>query len=128
MPYDLSLMQSVQPDTVLVELVERNLRWLASRPPLLPAPEREAPEAQHGTQTVSVRQSSSSYDGLLVYTGTFDALTPDEDASVYAVLDGVCYEACPTASGFQLLAPSCTSLSLLIHTAGTFQSLPATLE
>lgn len=128
MPYDLSLMQSAQPDTVLVELVERNLRWLASRPPLLPAPEREAPEAQHGTQTVSVWQSSSSYDGLLVYTGTFDTLTPDEDASVYAVLDGVCYEACPTASGFQLLAPSCTGLSLLIRTDGTFQSLPATLE
>ena len=108
--------------------VERNLRWLASRPPLLPAPEREAPEAQPGEQTVSVRQSSSSYDGLLVYTGTFDALTPEEDTPVYAVLDGVCYEACPTDSGFQLLAPSCTGLSQLIHTAGTFQSLPATLE
>ena len=46
MPYDLSLMQDAQPDTVLVQLVERNLRWLSTRPPLLPAPEREALEAQ----------------------------------------------------------------------------------
>ena len=45
MPYDLSLMQDAQPDTVLVQLVERNLRWLSTRPPLLPAPEREALEA-----------------------------------------------------------------------------------
>lgn len=127
MPYDLSLMQDARPNAVLVELVERNLRWLASRPPLLPAPEREAPEAQPGNQTVSVRQSASSYDGLLVYTGTFDGLTPDEDSPVYAVLDGVCYEACPTAEGFQLLAPAGSELSLLVRTSGAFQRLQTAL-
>ncbi len=128
MPYDLSLMQDARPDTVLVQLVERNLRWLAARPPLLPAPEREAPEAEPGAQTVSIRQTESAYDGLLVYTGTFDSLTPDEDCPVYAVLDGVCYEACPTDSGFQLLAPPAAALSLLIRTNGTFQSLPPAAE
>ena len=128
MPYDLSLMQDAQPDTVLVQLVERNLRWLSSRPPLLPAPEREAPEAQPGELTASVRQSASSYDGLLVYTGTLDGLAPDEDSPVYAVLDGVCYEACPTETGFQLLAPAGSSLSLLIRTNGAFQRLHTTFE
>ena len=128
MPYDLSLMQSAQPDTVLVQLVERNLRWLASRPPLLPAPEREAPEAAQSELTVSVRQSASSYDGLLVYSGTFDGLTPDEDSPVYAVLDGVCYEACPTEEGFQLLAPTGGELSLLVRTNGAFQYLQTALE
>ena len=127
MPYDLSLMQDARPNAVLVELVERNLRWLASRPPLLPAPEREAPEAQPGNQTVSVRQSTSSYDGLLVYTGTFDGLTPDKDSPVYAVLDGVCYEACPTAEGFQLLATAGSELSLLVRTSGAFQRLQTAL-
>ena len=34
MPYDLSLMDDVQPDTLIVELVERNLCWLCTRPPL----------------------------------------------------------------------------------------------
>ena len=41
MPYDLSLMDDVQPDTLIVELAERNLCWLCTRPPLLPAPVRE---------------------------------------------------------------------------------------
>ena len=41
MPYDLSLTDDVQPDTLIVELVERNLCWLCTRPPLLPAPVRE---------------------------------------------------------------------------------------
>ena len=128
MPYDLSLMQDAQPDTVLVQLVERNLRWLASRPPLLPAPEREAPEAQPGAQTISVRQSESSYDGLIVYAGSLEALTPDEASPVYAVLDGVCYEACPTEDGFQLLAPAGSELTLLVRTDGAFQSLQAVFE
>ena len=128
MPYDLSLMQNAQPDRVLVELVERNLRWLASRPPLLPAPEREAPESEPGAQTVSVRQSSSSYDGLIVYAGSFDSLTSDADSPVCAVLDGVCYEACPTEDGFQLLAPAGSELTLLVRTDGIFQSLQAVFE
>lgn len=128
MPYDLSLMQNAQPDCVLVELVERNLRWLALRPPLLPAPEREAPESEPGAQTVSVRQSSSSHDGLIVYAGSFDGLTPDADSPVCAVLDGVCYEACPTEDGFQLLAPAGSELTLLVRTDGIFQSLQAVFE
>ena len=128
MPYDLSLMQDAQPDTVLVELVERNLRWLCTRPPLLPAPEREAPAAQPGEQIVSVRQSTSSYDDLLIYTGTFDSLTPDEDSPVYAVLDGVCYEACLTETGFQLLIPAGSELTLLVRTDGVFRSLQAIFE
>ena len=128
MPYDLSLMQDAQPDTVLVQLVERNLRWLSVRPPLLPAPEREAPAAQAGKQTVFVRQSASAYDGLLVYTGSFDGLTPDEDSPVYAVLDGVCREACPTEDGVQFLAPAGEELTLLVCTDGVFRRLQAVFD
>ena len=128
MPYDLSLMQDAQPDTVLVQLVERNLRWLSTRPPLLPAPEREALEAQPGEQTISVSQSKSAYEGLFIYTGTFEDLTPDKDTPVYAVLGGVCYEACPTEAGFQLLTPAGSGLSLLVCMDGVYQCLQATIE
>lgn len=55
------------------------------------------------------------------------ALTPDEDSPVYAVLDGVCYEPCPTAEGFQLLAPAGSELSLLVRTSGAFQRLQTAL-
>lgn len=128
MPYDLSLMQDAQPDIVLVQLVERNLRWLSTRPPLLPAPEREALEAQPGEQTISVSQSKSAYEGLFIYTGTFEDLTPDKDTPVYAVLGGVCYEACPTEAGFQLLTPAGSGLSLLVCMDGVYQCLQATIE
>ena len=121
-------MQDAQPDTVLVQLVERNLRWLSTRPPLLPAPEREALEAQPGEQTISVSQSKSAYEGLFIYTGTFEDLTPDKDTPVYAVLGSVCYEACPTEAGFQLLTPAGSGLSLLVCMDGVYQCLQATIE
>lgn len=127
MPYDCSLMQQAQPDTVLVELVERNLRWLCERPPLLPAPEREAPDARAEAATIAVSRSGSSFDGLTVYTGSFPC-TPDADSPVYALLDGVCYEVCPTETGFQLLAPEGTALSLLVRTGGSFICMQAALS
>ena len=98
------------------------------RQPLLPAPEREALEAQPGEQTISVSQSKSAYEGLFIYTGTFEDLTPDKDTPVYAVLGGVCYEACPTETGFQLLTPAGSGLSLLVCMDGVYQCLQATIE
>ena len=89
---------------------------------------REALEAQPGEQTISVSQSKSAYEGLFIYTGTFEDLTPDKDTPVYAVLDGVCYEACPTEAGFQLLTPAGSGLSLLVCMDGVYQCLQATIE
>ena len=90
--------------------------------------EREALEAQPGEQTISVSQSKSAYEGLFIYTGTFEDLTPDKDTPVYAVLGGVCYEACPTEAGFQLLTPAGSGLSLLVCMDGVYQCLQATIE
>ena len=89
---------------------------------------REALEAQPGEQTISVSQSKSAYEGLFIYTGTFEDLTPDKDTPVYAVLGGVCYEACPTEAGFQLLTPAGSGLSLLVCMDGVYQCLQATIE
>ena len=104
MPYDLSLMDEVQPDTLIVELVERNLNWLCTRPPLLPAPVREQifdNAAECGSLTVT--RSSAPWDGLSCYTGTFSTFTPDADAPVYVLADGMCYEACLTVSMWNCL-------------------------
>ena len=89
---------------------------------------REALEAQPGEQTISVSQSKSAYEGLFIYTGTFEDLTPDKDTPVYAVLGSVCYEACPTEAGFQLLTPAGSGLSLLVCMDGVYQCLQATIE
>lgn len=127
MPYDFSLMEKILPDTVIVELVERNLSWLCTRPPLLPAPERESPTAavREETRAVTLTKEESSWDGLVCYRGTFAGFTPDADASVLAVLDGTCYEACPTDTGFQLLAPEAEKLTLYLSEDGALWRLQA---
>lgn len=119
MPYDLSLMDEAQPDTLIVELVERNLSWLCTRPPLLPAPVRERTfdnAADRGT--LAMVNTNAPCDGLLCYTGTFSTLVPDADAPVYVLADGVCYEACQTEDGFQLLIPPCESLTVYTASGG----------
>ena len=91
MPYDLSLMDDVQPDTLIVELVERNLCWLCTRPPLLPAPVREQTfDGATDFGTLDVTRSSAPWDDLSCYTGTFSTFMPDADAPVYVPADGAC--------------------------------------
>ena len=40
MPYTMSLLDQTGADTVLIEIVERNLDWWATQAPIFPAPER----------------------------------------------------------------------------------------
>ena len=119
MPYDLSLMDDVQPDTLIVELVERNLCWLCTRPPLLPAPVREQTfDGATDFGTLDVTRSSAPWDDLSCYAGTFSTFMPDADAPVYVLADGACYEACPTEDGFQLLISPCESLTVYTVSGG----------
>ena len=119
MPYDLSLMDDVQPDTLIVELVERNLCWLCTRPPLLPAPAREQTfDGATDFGALDVTRSSAPWDDLSCYTGTFSTFMPDADAPVYVLADGACYEACPTEDGFQLLISPCESLTVYTVSGG----------
>lgn len=41
MPYNLTYLEREQAGTLVVEIVERNLRWLVQRPAVMPAPQRE---------------------------------------------------------------------------------------
>ena len=119
MPYDLSLMDDVQPDTLIVELVERNLCWLCTRPPLLPALVREQTfDGATDFGALDVTRSSAPWDDLSCYTGTFSTFMPDADAPVYVLADGACYEAGPTEDGFQLLISPCESLTVYTVSGG----------
>ena len=105
------------PEVLIAEIAQRNLRWLAQRPPLLPAPQRQAPvwerEAQ---QKLSVSVSESGFEGLFCYEGRF-LEPPDTDAAVFACVDGVWYESCLTEDGFRLLAPEAESVQLVTTAA-----------
>lgn len=114
MPYDFSLMDKLLPDTVIVELVERNLNWLSTRAPLIPAPEREnvALAAAQSGGSVQIETDDTVWDGMVCYRGTFTDVAPETEAAVYACLDGAWYEACPTEDGFSLIAPAAQTITI----------------
>ena len=119
MPYDLTLLETERADTLVIELVERNLAKLAAQPPVMPGPAREldAPE-----KTVSARlqltQCESKLDGCVQYTGTLSCAAMDADSPVYLALDGVVYEACPTDGGFSLYAPGAQDTAVYVMADG----------
>lgn len=126
MPYDLSQAEAV-PDVLIAEIAQRNLRWLAQRPPLLPAPQRQAPDwALEVQQAITVSVSESGFAGFSCYQGSFPE-TPDETAPVFACADGVWYEACLTADGFRFLAPSTDHIQMVTTVRGVSTNYPAAL-
>ncbi len=99
-------------DHILVELVERNLRYLISYPPVMPAPEAtlELPETAAGSVQVTVKKGSVK--------GTLPK-TPDADSNAYVVCDGTAYEAFLQADdGFAAKLPEEAKVQYLVYTVG----------
>ena len=96
MPYTMSLLDQTGADTVLIEIVERNLDWWATQAPIFPAPERVLTGVPpQGTAQV---QLTAVEDGLLEgYTRLEGRLTRDvdSDSPVYVQLGEALYEASP---------------------------------
>ena len=99
MPYQMSLLDQTGADTVLIEIVERNLDWWATQPPIFPAPERLL------TGTPPLGEARASYtitkDGLLSgYVRLEGRITgPVDDSSpLYVQLGEALYEACPAGT------------------------------
>lgn len=122
MPINLTLLEEENADTLLFELVERNLSWLLTKPPVMEAPIREAVEAEaEGEATVEVSQSA--LDGLCCYQGNIGAL--DVTSPIYLSLDGVFYEATPAGIGenpFTLYAPSADAVEIYYCQRGVWHS------
>lgn len=96
MPYQMSLLDQTGADTVLIEIVERNLDWWATQAPIFPAPERVLNGVPpQGTAQI---QLTAAEDGLLEgYTRLEGCLTGDVDGDspIYVQLGDMLYEACP---------------------------------
>lgn len=99
MPYDLSLLESESADTLVIEIVERNIGWLSSRAPILPAPVREirVPEVCDPSVKYACTFSEKA-DGTVCCSGSLDCVV-DSDSPIYLVCDGTVYEASPAGSG-----------------------------
>lgn len=97
--YDLTL----EADCVLIELVERNLSYLVTNLPVMPAPERtlDLPESA-GIAEVTVGKGS---EGMVQIKGSLPQ-NPDSDSPVYLICGGQAYEAfCLKDNRFGLLVP-----------------------
>ena len=100
---------ALQPGGALViELVERNLRYLLDYTPTLPAPSRDAAlarDAQPQDGQMHFVLAKGGPEGYTVLHGDLGGYAPDKDSPIY--LDTVLglYEALPGAEGFSLCLP-----------------------
>lgn len=101
MPYQMSLLDETGADTVVIELVERNLDYLAQRAPIFPAPERllsGEPAAGDATAQLSIVEDSLlSLEGHIRLEGTLSGPV-DTNSPVYVQLGGALYEASPVGA------------------------------
>ncbi len=109
-------------DVVLFELVERNLPWLLTHAPVMPAPRRDLtlPEKTSGSAACTV-STTSPVEGCVRYTGTIDCPGMDTDSPIYVALDSAVYEATPSGDGaeaFTLYAPAAEKVSVLVRCGG----------
>lgn len=102
MPYHLNNVIVEQPDTLLVEIVERNLSWLIERAPELPAPERTLTETAEDLGTSIVAQSAeSSMENYVCLSGDLGTAAVDADSPIYILAGDDVYEATPSGEGAQ---------------------------
>ena len=95
-PYDLSLLDAIQADYVVVEIVERNLSVLSRTSFRMPAPQVTLPDQiQPGDQTAAVQgEESPSAPGMVTVTGWVASC--DVDSPLYLQVGETVYEAFPT--------------------------------
>lgn len=94
MPYRLDLVSQREADFVVVELVERNLRYLVQNVPVMPAPCWEAVESVRGEGFVPLTmEAADALPGYRLASGTLPT-APDAASTVLILTaDGGCYEA-----------------------------------
>lgn len=96
MPYQMSLLDETGADTVIIELVERNLDYLAVYAPVFPAPQRwlSGTPAEGTAAARLTRKDDGLLEGCLRLEGALTGPV-DEDSPVYVQLGETLYEASP---------------------------------
>lgn len=96
--YDLSQMATLGTDRVLIELVERNLDYLITYYPLMPAPERSLEGVSEAVAEYTLNAKAKAPEGCVLVTGT---LLEDcfNTSSIYVICGDTAYEAFCLAEG-----------------------------
>ena len=93
MPYQLSMLDASHADTLVIEIVERNIDWLSERAPNLPAPVRDLTVPDNQID-VAADLFCTQENALWRISGELKE-TFDVDSPIYLKIDGVVYEASP---------------------------------
>lgn len=100
---------ALQPGGALViELVERNIRYLLDYAPTMPAPKRDtslAETAQMREEQLQIVLAKGGPEGYTVLRGGWNGHAPDDDSPVYIDTVLGLYEALPGVEGFSLCLP-----------------------
>lgn len=117
MPYQMSLLEETGADTVVIEIVERNLSYLARRAPIFPAPLRvlsgEPGQGEAAARLTAVEDGA--LEGHIRLEGALSGPV-DEDSPVYVQVGDALYEASPVGTAeegeapFTLYVPSDSTL------------------
>lgn len=102
--YDLTLVSELSADAVVIELVERNIRYLLDYAPVIPAPQRDV-ELPEPSGELRVRADNSEPEGWATVSGALP-VPPDADSPVYVSNGVAVYEAILTGDGFTVLLPA----------------------
>ena len=103
--YDLSGLEGV--DCVLVELVERNIDYLISNVPVMPAPERSVPAGELVSMELTRTEGGSAPEGCVLVEGSLD----ETAAGAYIICGSTAYESFLTESGFAAYIPADAEVS-----------------
>lgn len=96
MPFRMELVDTSQAKTVIIEIVERNLRYLSENAPVMPAPVRvfnTVPSENAGLSARLTLTETESPEGYVRACGSVS--DPDEDSPIWLSVDGTVYEAFP---------------------------------
>lgn len=108
---DYGAVEPAEGDTVIVELVERNLSYLNLYSPSVPGAVRSAGLVSGAAAAGSLPLSASEEGNLLSLEGEFGLLRPDSDSPVYVMCAGTLFEAVPRPEGFRLCLDKDTDLA-----------------
>ena len=120
--YDLTLIGETQADCVLVELVERNLRYLLTNVPVMPAPERTLPAADAAESAVPCTRQAGARgpEGCVLFSSAGSetlAAAAQEQSRIYLCCGETGYEAFLQAGGgFAAYLPAGAEVDALILT------------
>lgn len=112
--YDLTL----DADYVLIQLVERNLRYLITYLPVIVSPARDiAIPAEASGSTHLHYENRKAPEGYVYISGKVEA-EPDTDSKVYVVCGGVLYEALLHKDGFAVYIPEGMTPEGVVYSVG----------